>query len=126
MAIQGKMLSLFREMSIGKINNCYCQIFPHTDFLIKPFLILLKPTRSINKWIGWHITKEREKHIKNDQILSLHLFLASFFTRRPIQALAYGLYYSGSFVSLLTKFKHQHIECKEHSSKWTSELIMSI
>ena len=82
MAIQGKMLSLFREMSIGKINNCYCQIFPHTDFLIKPFLILLKPTRSINKRVGWHITKEREKtHKKWPNLIFEFIFSLIFYKK---------------------------------------------
>ena len=69
MAIQWKILSFFRE-----------------PFLIKPFLVsTFEPQEALNKWTGQHITEERAKNkTKNDQILSLHKSLASFFTKRPI------------------------------------------
>ena len=46
-------------------------------------------------------TVREPRHTKNDQILSLRIFLGSFFTKRSIYIFAYGLYYSESLVSLL-------------------------
>lgn len=69
-------------MSIAKINSFYFQISPYIIFLVKPVLILLKTTRSINisqKHItGQHITEKRAKTLKHCQITSLHTFLALF------------------------------------------------
>ena len=39
------------------------------------------------------------KHTKNDHIFSLHKYLASFFTKRPIYVLTYGSHYSESPIS---------------------------
>ena len=47
MVIQCKSFCPFREVSgISFAKTFYYQIFPYIDFLIKPALILLKPTRS--------------------------------------------------------------------------------
>ena len=47
------------------------------------------------------MSQKRPKSTENDQILSLHKTLASFFTKRPIQILPYGSHYSESPISLL-------------------------
>ena len=49
------------------------------------FFDTLETHKSI-KWINWftYHRKESQNTQKNDKILSLHIFLASFFTRRPI------------------------------------------
>ena len=47
------------------------------------------------------ISQKRAKNSKNDQILTLHKPLASFFTKRPIQVLPNGSHYSESPTSLL-------------------------
>ena len=48
------------------------------------------------------ISQKREpKSQKNDQILSLHKYLATFFTKRLIKVLPYGSHYSESPISLL-------------------------
>ena len=69
----------------SKNKQMFCQIFPQINFLIKPFLISTNnPQEVLNKWNVHHITEERAKNTKKDQILSLHKSLASFFTKRPI------------------------------------------
>ena len=70
--------------------------------MIKPFLIsTFNPQKVLNKLTGRHITKERAKNTKHDQILSLHKALASFLTKRPIKILPHGSHYPESPVSLL-------------------------
>ena len=68
-----------------KNKQFFRQIFPLIIFSIKPFLInTFNPQEVLNKWTGRYITEERTKNKKNNQILSLHKSLASFFTKRPI------------------------------------------
>ena len=121
MVFQWKILSLFREvsgMSIAKINSFYFQICPYIIFLVKPVLILLKTTRSINisqKHItGQHITEKRAKTLKHwpnhiVAYISGLIFASTLIT----YILAYGLYYSESPVSL----------CKRFSPKWINALL---
>ena len=69
----------------SKNKQLFCQIFPEINFLIKPFLIsTFNPAEALNKWTGRHITEERAKNKKNDQILTLHKSSVLFFTKRPI------------------------------------------
>ena len=84
MVVQWKILSLFREVSgvsiIAIINNCYCQIFPYINYLINLVLILLYSHDTLNK--GQHkmanIVMRAKSFLKNDQLLSLYILLASF------------------------------------------------
>ena len=71
---------------IAKINNCYCQVFPYINFLIKLVSIILKFTRHINKGIAQHshITEQRTKTMKKLLNFIFPYFLASFFTTSPI------------------------------------------
>ena len=49
-----------------------------------------------------YISQNREPKTQNDdQILSLHKYLATFFTKRPVYVLLYGSYYFESPISLL-------------------------
>ena len=52
-------------------------------------------------WSTYH-KRESQNTQKNDQILSLHKSLASFFTKRPVYVLPYGSHYSESPISLLS------------------------
>ena len=65
---------------IAIINNCYCQIFPYINYLINLVLILLYSHDTLNK--GQHkmanIVMRAKSFLKNDQILSLYILLASF------------------------------------------------
>ena len=40
--------NFYSDVSKAKPSNCYCQIFLLNDFLIKPFLIFLKPITGLN------------------------------------------------------------------------------
>ena len=52
-------------------------------------------------WSTYH-RRESQNTQKNDQILSLHKPLASFFTKRPVYVLPYGSHYSENPISLLS------------------------
>ena len=45
--------NFYSDVSKAKPSNCYCQIFLLNDFLIKPFLIFLKPIRGLNPIPDW-------------------------------------------------------------------------
>ena len=106
------MATLFSErffLFLGKRvqstkKQLFRQIFAQIIFLIKLFLIrTFNPQEVFKKWTGRHITEEREPktHTENDQILSLHKSLASFFTKKTYLGPSFGSHYSESPISLL-------------------------
>ena len=72
-------------------------------------------------WLTYH--RRESQKLKKDQLLTLHKNLASFFTKKLIQALPYELRYSESPISLLstelvqtlTVTHAQHNACKRLS-----------
>ena len=90
------------------------------------------PQEVLNKWTGRHITEERAKNTKNDQVLSLRKSLASFFTKKTYLGPSLGSHYSESPISLLptevvqtlaVTFRYHGVECKRLSPKWINEVL---
>ena len=55
----------------------------------------------MNELVDISRKRESQNTQKNEQVLSLHTSLASFFTKRPIYVLPYGSHFTESPISLL-------------------------
>ena len=125
MVIQWKILSPLREVSGMFILKYF--LWPdfslHRFFLLNLFWYFWNPQETLNDGTGQLITEVRAKTLKDEQILSFYMFLASFFKTYLDPYLWFILFWKSRKPTELVQTLTHILKCKKLPPKWIDELI---